>query len=157
MMKLVTPIDPGARGDMAVHTIRIESDAEWCLVEICSAATWARAPGRQLTYENLDGDTSAKLQIDDRCVRLNQSRRRSALRLTLQLATGEDRVSLRTEKSGSGGLRVTSAANARVNEQTADDRNSLYIVLLLDAALAEATGAVAGDPALTGPSTTPTP
>lgn len=137
---------------MAVHTLRIDSNAAWCSVEIRSTGTWARGPGRTLRYQ-ARGHTIqlAELEIDDRRVRLIQHADvRSELTLVIQLATVDDRVSLHCTKSPHGAVRVTSAANSRINNGQEENGNELNFLLFLDTPAASEAGAQPGDPALAG-------
>jgi hypothetical protein len=135
---------------MAVHTLRIESNSEWSAVEIRSAGTWARGPGRTLSYQAAGGDLhQARLEVDDRVVRLVQAAEsRTEITLLIQLATLGDRVSLHTRKARNGTLKVVSAANTRTNEGRGDDGNGLDVLLFLDVAAAAEAGVALGDPTL---------
>ena len=135
---------------MAVHSIRIESNAAQCIIEIRSAATWARAPGHVLMY-GVDGERvrETTVEIDDRTIQLKQTTDVLAqLRLVVQVATNEDALSLTTGKSSDGILRLTSAVNTRVNDRHGEEDNQLDVVLFLNAMTAETAGAMAGDPSL---------
>jgi len=135
---------------MAVYSVRIDSDAEWNVVEITSAATWARAPGRALRYE-FGGEPVAgvRLVIDDRTIHLSKTEGAAApVTLVVQIATTLDRVALHTDKGRGGTMRLTSAADSRVNDRRDEDANPLDVVLFLAPAAAATAGATGGDASL---------
>jgi len=135
---------------MAVYSVRVESDSNWNVIEIQSAATWARAPGRALSYEVTAGPaTGVRLVIEDRKIVVRQTGAVAGpLTLVVQIATAHDRVSLHTEKGRDGTMRLTSAADSRVNDARERETNPLGVVLFLDRSAAAMAGATGGDPAL---------
>ena len=135
---------------MAVYSVRLESDSNWNVIEIRSAATWARAPGRVLSYDVSAGSaTGVRLVIEDRKIVVRQTGAVAGpLTLVVQIATVHDRVSLHTEKGRGGTMRLTSAADSRVNDERERETNPLGVVLFLDPAAAAMAGATGGDPAL---------
>jgi hypothetical protein len=121
---------------MSVHTIRIESTCAHNVIALQSSATWARGPGRTLSFL-AEGSSSADtlLTIEDRVVRFVRTDGNDGpMTLIVQVATTEDRLSLLTQTSGGGTLVVSSDADRRVSDhQQSDLPVSARLVLLLDA------------------------
>jgi hypothetical protein len=135
---------------MPVYSIRIESTSEWNVVEITSAATWARAPGHSIRYTAAGAAVSGiQLAVDDRTIAFgHESGVEVPLTLVVQVATAQDRVALRTDKRPHGVMRLTSATDTRVNDRGGADTNPLDLVLFLDHGVADLAGASGGDPSL---------
>jgi hypothetical protein len=135
---------------MPAYSIRIESTSEWNVVEITSAATWARAPGHAVRYAVAgDAVSDVHLVVDDRTIAFGHgSGSEVPLTLVVQVATTQDCVALRTDKRRRGVMRLTSATDSRVNDREDDDTNPMELVLFLDHAVAALAGAKGGDPSL---------
>ena len=130
---------------MAVYAVRSETSAIRATVAIQSVGTWARAPGHVIAFSALGVDVvESNLEIDDRVVRLVQREGAcGTLTLHVQLATPDDRVVLRAERSGAGTLRIASGGDYRISVGTSDV--VLDVVLFLDRQGARAADAAPGD------------
>jgi hypothetical protein len=134
---------------MPVHTIRIESTADQNVVELQSAATWARGPGRTLSFRaDGTGGDGARLEIDDRVVRFGRAAAGAGtaagpMTLVVQVATADDRLTLLTEKAGAGALTVSSDCDTRANDRQGGAAMTARLVLFLtpDAGHAPSPGA----------------
>jgi hypothetical protein len=106
------------------------STSDHNVIELRSAATWARGPGRAITF-HADGVT-AKLDIEDRLVRFTRVGEGSgSMQLVVQVASADDRVSVVTEKSGQGVLELASDVDRAVNDRQDDGRVTSTLVLFL--------------------------
>lgn len=135
---------------MPVYSIRIDSTSEWNVVEITSAATWARAPGHAVRYAAAgEAVSGVHLAVDDRTIAFGHSSGSEVpLTLVVQVATTQDRVALRTGKRRRGVMRVTSATDTCVNDREDGETNALDVVLFLDRGVAQLAGVSGGDPSL---------
>ena len=118
---------------MPVHTIRIESTSPQNAIELQSVATWARGPGRTVSFsaERLIGGT-ARMDVDDRVARLERADQGSGvLRATLQVATAEDRLTLRVHMAASGVLSITSEGDRWVSSGKVQPEDTTTLVLFL--------------------------
>jgi hypothetical protein len=130
---------------MPVHDVRIETDTDWCTIEILSTATWARAPGRVIRFDAEGSVGSPTLEVDDRVVTLRRGEGSGGWqRLVLQVATTEDRIAIRTSGGADGMIRLSTLATKR----TATAAGTHDIVLFVNATTAESAGAPPGDSSL---------
>lgn len=118
---------------MAVHTLRIDSTSPHVVLELRSAATWVRGPGRVLSFHAGHGGASdAHLEVDDRVLRFGRSGAADApMTLHIQVATSDDRVTIVTQKGAAGALVVTSDADSQTDaRQDAASVSGTMVVFL---------------------------
>ena len=120
---------------MPVHTIRIEATAPVSEIELQSAATWARGPGRALSFSaDGAGAGTASMDVNDRVARLRREATGTGiLRATIQVATAEERLTIKVHTEGAGSLAVSTDNDRCVSRSEPQGSNSETFVLFLKA------------------------
>jgi hypothetical protein len=115
-----------------VHTITIESSLARTLIELQSAATWARGPGRAVTFSAEGaGAGTARMNIEDRVALLERGDSESGtVRATIQVATVDDCLTMHVRGEGHGRVTIASEADRCVSETT-HPHDATTVVLFL--------------------------